>query len=100
MQTNRNIPGRGKNTWIHTLSSILSVLLFLIALVILHHKLKQYHLHDIRVEIQQISGFSFLLAVLVTCFDYWILTGYDTLALRYLKQPLGYWKIVVACAES
>lgn len=78
------------------LGSCLSVLLFILALIILHQKLRHFHLQDIRTRIEQISALSFLLAILATCLDYSVLTGYDALALHYLKQPLTYRKIAFA----
>jgi phosphatidylglycerol lysyltransferase len=85
-----------KKNWIHVAGSFLSVLLFALALIILHQKLRAYHLHDIRLQMKQISGLSFWLAVLITCLDYWILTGYDVLALRYVNVPLEYRKTAFA----
>ncbi|MFZ0033556.1 MAG: bifunctional lysylphosphatidylglycerol flippase/synthetase MprF [Sedimentisphaerales bacterium] len=81
---------------LHNLSSFIGVILFGVALLIIRHKLKHYHLHDIIKETSQTPILSLLLAILLTFLDYLVLTGYDALALRYLKQPLKYTKIALA----
>jgi phosphatidylglycerol lysyltransferase len=81
---------------LHNLSPIVGVVLFGVALFVIHHKLKQYHVHDIVKEASQIPTLSLWLAILLTFFDYFVLTGYDALALRYIKHPLRYTKIALA----
>ena len=74
----------------------LSVILFGIAAVIIHHKLRQYHYHDIAAELVKIPAHHILPAIALTFLDYFILTGYDTLALFYIGYLLPYRKIAVA----
>ena len=81
---------------LHNLSPFIGVILFGVALFVIHHKLRQYHVHDIINEASQIPIASLLLAALLTFLDYFVLTGYDALALRYIKHPLKYTKIALA----
>ncbi len=81
---------------LHNLSPFVGVILFGVALFVIHYKLKQYHVHDIINEASKIPAFSLLLAMLLTFLNYFVLTGYDVLALRYIKHPLRYSKIALA----
>ena len=81
---------------LHNLSPFIGVILFGVALFVIHHKLKQYHVRDIINEASQIPTLSLSLAILLTFLDYLVLTGYDALALRYIKHPLKYTKIALA----
>jgi phosphatidylglycerol lysyltransferase len=81
---------------LHNITPWLSVILFGIAAVIIHHKLKQYHYHDIVAELVKIPAHHILPAIALTFLDYFILTGYDTLALFYIGHRLPYRKIAVA----
>ena len=81
---------------LHNIGLLISAALFVIALFLIHYKLKQYHYQDITKQILQ-TPISFLfLAILLTFLNYLVLTGYDTLALRYIKTPLKYHKIAIA----
>jgi uncharacterized membrane protein YbhN (UPF0104 family) len=84
-----------KKLW-HNISFLISVFLFILALVIIHHKLKQYHYRDIVTELAQIPAGRLLIAVALTVLDYLVLTAYDALALRYIRHRLKYRKIALA----
>jgi uncharacterized membrane protein YbhN (UPF0104 family) len=84
-----------KKLW-HNISFLISVFLFIFALVIIHHKLKQYHYRDIVTELAQIPTGRLLIAVALTVLDYLVLTAYDALALRYIRHRLKYRKIAQA----
>jgi phosphatidylglycerol lysyltransferase len=81
---------------LHNITPWLSVILFVIAAVIIHHKLKQYHYHDIVAGLRQMPVLYVLAAIALTFLDYFILTGYDTLALFYIGHRLPYRRIAVA----
>jgi len=72
------------------------ICLFSLALIVIHHQLKEYHFSDIMAQVHQTPFTSLFLAVLLTILDYFVLTFYDTLALHYLRQPLKYPRIAVA----
>jgi phosphatidylglycerol lysyltransferase len=81
---------------LHNITPWLSVILFGIAAVIIHHKLRLYHYHDIAAELRNMPARYVLAAIALTFLDYFILTGYDTLALFYIGHRLPYRKIAVA----
>ena len=81
---------------LHNITSWLGVALFAAAAVIIHLKLKHYHYHDIAAELTKTPLVYILAAMALTFLDYFVLTGYDTLALRYIGQRLPYRKIAVA----
>ena len=81
---------------LRNLSSLIGVVLFGVALFVIHHKLRQYHYHDIVDEMARTPSLSLVLAVLLTILNYFVLTGYDALALRYIKHPLGYPQLALA----
>ena len=75
---------------------LISLALFSVAIVVLHHELRYYHLRDIFAELRNVRRAFLGLAVLLTILDYLVLTVYDALALRYIRRRLEYAKIVVA----
>ncbi len=85
-----------KIKFLHSLGSLLGIVLFTIALWVLHHELKAYHYHDIILQLREFPFFRLLLALLLTVQSYLIMTGYDALALRYINHPLAYGKIALA----
>ena len=72
------------------LSYLISVTLFAVALGVVHHKLKQYHLHDVLRQLHQVPVTALLLAGGLTIINYLTLTLYDTMALRYLGRKIKY----------
>lgn len=80
----------------HKISYLISITLFVLAIVVIYHKLKQYHYSDIAREIHQTSASSLFWAVFLTCINYFVLTGYDILGLRYIKARLKYRQIAIA----
>ena len=74
----------------------LGLLLFSAMLWVLHRELQQYHYHDIVSQVEAISVWRLALALLLTALNYLVLTGYDALAVRYLRYPLRYGKIAFA----
>ena len=85
---------------LNKLSRVLGLCLFVLALVVIHYKLKQYHLHDIIVQIKNFSTNALLLAVAFTILDYLVLTSYDALGLRYINNPIKYSKLAFASFVS
>jgi phosphatidylglycerol lysyltransferase len=62
--------------------------LFILAAVVLYRQLKAYHLHDILQEVHAIPSGRILAALLLMAGSYLVMTGYDLLALRYIRHPL------------
>jgi phosphatidylglycerol lysyltransferase len=85
-----------RKSLIHNAGYLISMVLFVAAILVLHRELRHYHFRDIVVELRSVRPTFLGLAVLLTFLDYWVLTSYDTLALRYIRHRLEYTKIAVA----
>jgi len=85
-----------KTKFLHILGPFLGLLLFTIALGVLYHQLRTYHLHDILHHLHNLPGQALLVALLLTVLSYFIMTGYDVLALRYISHPISYGKTALA----
>ncbi len=77
------------------LSPLFGIVLFTLALFVLHHSLKKYHYHELLNQISKIPLKSILCALLLTSANYLVLTFYDTLGFHYLKRSLSYKKIAL-----
>lgn len=75
---------------------LISITLFAAALGMIHHKLKQYHLHDVVRQLHQVPVTALLLAGGLTVINYLTLTLYDTMALRYLGCKITYLRTAAA----
>jgi phosphatidylglycerol lysyltransferase len=67
-----------------------------VAIWLLHRELRTYHYNDIRRSLAAIPAAKVGLAILLTAVSYWILTAYDTLALRHLGRRLPYRRTALA----
>ncbi len=74
----------------------ISLILFAAAVWLLHNELKTYHLRDILHAIDAITGAHLWTAAGLTLLSYVVMTGYDILAVRYIRHPLSYAKIGLA----
>ncbi len=81
---------------IKALGASLGLVLFGVALWILHKELDKYRLHEILQYLQGIPLSQFLIAIALTMISYLIMTGYDFLALRFINRPLGFRKMATA----
>lgn len=81
---------------ITVLGSLAGLLLFLTALWVLHRALAGYHYRELAAEARAIRGPRLLYALLLTALNYFVLTGYDYLAFRYIHRTLAYGKIAFA----
>ena len=80
----------------HAVGPLFGLGLFVMALWVLHHELKAFHLHQVVTQWKEFSISDLMPAVLLTCLSYLIMTGYDVLALRYVEHPLPYGKVASA----
>jgi phosphatidylglycerol lysyltransferase len=85
-----------KKSLVNTFGYLISLSLFIVALVVLYYELKQYHFYEIVAEFKGVKPLFLAIAGLLTLLDYLALTVYDLLALRYIKYRLEYTKIVLA----
>lgn len=85
-----------KRSVAHNVGYLISLSLFIVAMVVLHYELKHYHFRDIVAELSAVRPVFLGFALLLTFLDYFVLTVYDTLALRYIRHYLKYSKIAMA----
>lgn len=81
---------------LHSLGPVFGLLLFAVALWVLHHELKAYQLKDILHHLHELPAHRLFLALFLTILSYLTMTGYDALALRYIQRPLAYGKTALA----
>jgi len=70
-----------------SIGTLLGIVLFGAALWIVHHELKRYSYHEVVAHLAQIPTTQIALALALTILNYLALTGYDTLAIRYVGKP-------------
>ena len=86
---------RAKRLW-PFLRPLLMIAVFAIALRVLQGTLQQYRYREVMGYLQSLDRLQVLLSVLLTLAGYLIMTGYDTLAFRYIQHPLPYRRIALA----
>jgi phosphatidylglycerol lysyltransferase len=72
------------------------VALFAVALRVLQDTLAHYDYHQVIRYVSSLPVDQIVLAVILTLLGYLAMTGYDTLAFRYIRHPLPYFKIALA----
>jgi phosphatidylglycerol lysyltransferase len=78
------------------LKPLLILALFAVALRVLHDTLARYRYRDVIAYVSALPRNQVLLAIALTLLGYLVMTGYDTLAFRYIRHPLPYFKIALA----
>jgi len=78
------------------LKPLLVLALFAVALRVLHDTLAEYRYREVLAYVNTLPRHQLLLAVVFTLLSYLVMTGYDTLAFRYIRHPLPYLKIALA----
>jgi phosphatidylglycerol lysyltransferase len=78
------------------LKPLFILVLFALALRILHDTLAHYRYRDVIDYFHHLAWDQILIAVALTLIGYLLMTGYDTLAMRYIRHPLPYRKIALA----
>jgi uncharacterized membrane protein YbhN (UPF0104 family) len=84
-----------KKRLLHMVGPLIGLLIFTVAISVLHHELKHYHYHEIVNHLKGLPGRQLLLALVLTILGYVVLTGYDFLSFRYIRHPLAYSKIAL-----
>ena len=79
-----------------SIGTLLGIVLFGAALWIVHHELKRFSYHEVVEHLAQIPTTQIALALALTILNYLALTGYDTLAIRYVGKRLAYHRIALA----
>jgi uncharacterized membrane protein YbhN (UPF0104 family) len=89
-----------KKELLHSLGPVIVLLLLASAFWILHHELRHYQYSDIKQALAEIPRNRLLLSFGLTILSYVALTGYDVLALRYVRHLLAYGRIALASCIS
>ena len=90
-------PGRSRVKYAFSrIAPFLGGALFLVALLVLRHALQKYHYHEIINHIKNLPPGDILLALLLTAAGYFVLTGYDTISMFYIRRTLPYRKTAFA----
>lgn len=78
----------------------MSVVLFGIALWAIYQQLHEYSLKEILQSVTSISTDRILISLALIVLNYGVITGYDTLAIHYIRQSLPYRKIALVAILS
>ena len=76
---------------------IAALLVFGAVAYILHGELARLHFNRVFAHLQAIPRRHVLAALGFTAASYWVISGYDVLALRYLRKRLPYGRILFSC---
>jgi phosphatidylglycerol lysyltransferase len=85
-----------KNRWFRSLGPLVSLALFAAALWVLRGELRHYSYHQILQQFRSVPAAQVALALLLSAVSYLVLTGYDTLGLRYARHKLPYRRTALA----
>ncbi len=75
---------------------LLMLAVLVLSLWSVYHRLHGYHWHDLLDGLRRIPVGQVGLALLLTLSSYLVMTGYDFLALRYIRRPLAFGKTALA----
>ncbi len=84
----------------HYIGPLIGLMLFIAALWALHHALIDYHYQDVTAYVNRLSYPQLCAALLATALSYLVMTGYDWLALSYIRRPLPWSKAGFAALLS
>jgi phosphatidylglycerol lysyltransferase len=79
---------------------LIGLVLFVAALWVLHQALTQYRYQDVVAYLRGLPHSQLAAALLATGLSYLVTTGYDWLALRYIRRPLPWPKVGFAALLS
>ncbi len=89
-----------KSPLIRYAGPLIGLALFIAALWVLHQALAEYRYQDVSAYLDRLPPTQLLAALLVTALSYLVVTGYDWLALRYIRRPLPWPKVGFAALLS
>ncbi len=84
----------------HYLGPLIGLMLFIAALWVLHHALIDYRYQDVAAYLNRLPYPQLFAALLATALSYLVTTGYDWLALRYIRRPMPWSKVGFAALLS
>ena len=71
-------------------------MLFILAVWVIYRQMHKHPWHEIVEAFSSISWRGLLMGILFTCIGYFILTGYDYLAMHYVSHPMKYRRVALA----
>lgn len=86
----------GAPGWLRFLEPIFGAALFVVALWVLAHELRSVRIGDVTRAAQALPAWRLWLAGIATFANYFVITGYDHLALRQLNRRLSPWRVSLA----
>src|SRR4030042_2299271 len=81
---------------IRILKAFAGPFLLAVAIWVLHSELRTFHFQDALQSLDELPNYRIILCFFLTALSYLIMSGYDLLALRYIRHPLAYAKIAMA----
>ncbi len=72
----------------------------MVALWIVHHELRQFHYRDVMSHIREIPTLHLILALVLTLINYGVMTGYDQLAIHFMRHSLRWGRTMLAAFAS
>jgi uncharacterized membrane protein YbhN (UPF0104 family) len=84
----------------HRITPYIGFVLFLAAILIVHHELKMHSIKEILTGLGQMPMSVILPGVLLTGINYLCLTGYDFMALRYLGRSVRPRNVIIASLQA
>jgi len=82
------------------LGPLVGLFLFLAALWVLHRELREFHITEITQTLHGLPKDALAVALLLTVLNYFVLTGYDWLALKYIQKRIEYRRISIVSFVS
>jgi len=70
--------------------AFISLIIVCAALWVMNNTLRSIQISDVIDQLKEISATSLILALLITCVSYWIVTGYDVVALDHVRRRVPY----------
>jgi uncharacterized membrane protein YbhN (UPF0104 family) len=84
----------------HIASTLLSLGIFILCVWAIQNQLKAHSIRDVWTDLKDIGNRTLLWAIGFTCLNYLTLTGYDFLAILYIRHPLPYRRAAFASIVS
>ncbi|MBQ7606711.1 MAG: lysylphosphatidylglycerol synthetase family protein [Desulfovibrionaceae bacterium] len=81
--------------YLRYLGPVFIAAIFCLAVFLLHNKLKQYSIAQIQESVAQVDSWRIVVCLLCTALSYWILVGYDWLAIRAIHKKLALSRVVL-----
>lgn len=78
----------------------LGIIIFIVAITLLSHEMKNYSYQQIIDTIKAIPSFKVIIALALALSYYLILGGYDVIAFKFIKIPLKFKNILFTCFVS